>query len=212
MEKELVLVGGGGHCKSVIEVAESAVYKIKGILDKPELVGKKVLDYLVIGTDEQIIDMVGEALFVVTVGHVKDPSLRVKLHHQVLEAGGQFATLIASSARVSRYALVGEGSVIMHNAIVNAGARIGEGCIINTSANIEHDVTIGNFCHVSTGAMVNGDCIIGEKSFIGSQSVIQNNVSIVKECVIAAGAVVRKDIVKAGIYVGNPANWIKNVN
>lgn len=88
MEKELVLVGGGGHCKSVIEVAESAGYKIKGILDKPELVGKKVLDYLVIGTDEQIIDMVGEALFVVTVGHVKDPSLRVKLHHQVLEAGG----------------------------------------------------------------------------------------------------------------------------
>ena len=102
--------------------------------------------------------------------------------------------------------------MIMHNALVNAGARIGEGCIINTSANIEHDVSIGNFCHVSTGAMVNGDCIIGEKSFIGSQSVIQNNVSIVKECVIAAGAVVRKDIVKAGIYVGNPAIWIKNVN
>lgn len=212
MEKELVLVGGGGHCKSVIEVAESAGYKIKGILDKPELVGKKVLDYLVIGTDEQIIDMVGEVLFVVTVGHIKNPSLRVKLHYQVLEAGGQFATLIASSSRVSKYALVGEGSVIMHNAIVNAGARIGEGCIINTSANIEHDVSIGNFCHVSTGAMVNGDCIIGEKSFIGSQSVIQNNVSIVEGCVIAAGAVVRKDIVKAGIYVGNPAVWIKNVN
>lgn len=212
MEKELILVGGGGHCKSVIEVAESAGYRIKGILDKPELVGKKVLDYLVIGTDEQIIDMVGEVLFVVTVGHVKNPSLRVKLYHQVLEAGGQFATLIASSAQVSRYAFVGKGSVIMHNAIVNAGARVGDGCIINTSANIEHDVTIGNFCHVSTGAMVNGDCMIGEKSFIGSQSVILNNVSIEEGCVIAAGAVVRKDIMKSGIYAGNPAVWIKNVN
>ena len=74
MKKELVLVGGGGHCKSVIEVAESAGYRIKGILDKPELVGKKVLDYFVIGTDEQIIDMVGEVLFVITVGHVKNPS------------------------------------------------------------------------------------------------------------------------------------------
>lgn len=212
MEKELILIGGGGHCKSVIEVAESVGYRIKGILDKPELIGKKVLDYLVIGTDEQIIDMVGEVLFVVTVGHVKNPSLRVKLYHQVLEAGGQFATLIASSARVSRYAFVGKGSVIMHNAIVNAGARVGDGCIINTSANIEHDVTIGNFCHVSTGAMVNGDCMIGEKSFIGSQSVILNNVSIEEGCVIAAGAVVRKDIMKSGIYAGNPAVWIKNVN
>lgn len=179
-----------GIVKSVIEVAESAGYKIKGILDKPELVGKKVLDYLVIGTDEQIIDMVGEALFVVTVGHIKDPSLRVKLHHQVLEAGGQFATLIASSARVSRYALVGEGSVIMHNAqFVNAGAQgIGEGCIINTSANIEHDVSIGIFATRVHGCDGKRGCIIGEKSFIGSQSVIQNNVSIVKECVIAAGA------------------------
>ena len=212
MKKELVLVGGGGPCKSVIEVAESAGYRIKGILDKPELVGKKVLDYFVIGTDEQIIDMVGEVLFVITVGHVKNPSLRVRLHHRVQEVGGQFATLIASSAHVSKYAFVGDGSVIMHHAIVNADARIGNGCIINTSANIEHDVAIGNFCHVSTGAMVNGDCMIGEKNFIGSQSVIHNNISIVGGCVIAAGAVVRKDIMKAGIYAGNPAVWIKNVN
>ena len=73
-------------------------------------------------------------------------------------------------------------------------------------------MAIGNFCHVSTGAMVNGDCMIGEKNFIGSQSVIHNNISIVGGCVIAAGAVVRKDIMKAGIYAGNPAVWIKNVN
>lgn len=212
MSKELVLIGGGGHCKSVIEVAESVGYKIKGILDKPELIGKKILNSFVIGTDDQIIDLARKVLFVVTVGHIKNPSLRIRLHHQVSEAGGQFATLVASSAHVSKYAFVGEGSVIMHNVMINAGARIGIGCIINTSANIEHDVTIGDFCHVSTGAMVNGDCSIGEKNFLGSQSVIQNNVSIVAGCVIAAGAVVRKDIMTDGIYAGNPAAWVKNVN
>ena len=46
----IILFGGGGHCKSVIDVAESAGYTILGILDKSELVGTQVLDYKVIGT------------------------------------------------------------------------------------------------------------------------------------------------------------------
>ena len=42
-QKNLILIGGGGHCKSVIDVAESAGYKILGIIDMPEEVGKSVL-------------------------------------------------------------------------------------------------------------------------------------------------------------------------
>lgn len=42
-QKNLILLGGGGHCKSVIDVAESAGYTILGILDKPEEVGKSIL-------------------------------------------------------------------------------------------------------------------------------------------------------------------------
>ena len=41
--KPLILVGGGGHCKSVIEVAESAGYEILGVLDMPEDKGKEIL-------------------------------------------------------------------------------------------------------------------------------------------------------------------------
>ena len=60
-QKNLILVGGGGHCKSVIYVAESAGYNILGILDMPEDVGKKVLDYKVIGTDDDIPQYVDKA-------------------------------------------------------------------------------------------------------------------------------------------------------
>lgn len=54
MRKPLILVGGGGHCKSVIDVAESAGYEMLGVLDMPEDVGKDVLVYKVIGTDDDI--------------------------------------------------------------------------------------------------------------------------------------------------------------
>ena len=203
--KTLILIGGGGHCKSVIDVAKSAGFTIKGILDTPENVGKKVLDYVVVGTDDQIKDYVRESVFLVTVGQIKDATLRIKLHRKVAEAGGELTTVVAKTARVSKYAVIGKGTVIMHQAVVNADAKIGKGCIINTFANIEHDAEIGDFCHISTGAMVNGCCKVGEETFLGSQSVMVNGTEIASGCVIAAGAMIRKHITKKGIYWGNPA-------
>ena len=203
--KNLILVGGGGHCKSVIDVAESAGYTIKGILDLPEKAGEKILGYPIIGTDEDISNFVHEGLFLVTVGQIKDASLRINLHQKIVNAGGKLATVIASTAHVSKYAKIGEGTVVMHQAMINADAVIGKSCIINTFANIEHDVVIEDYCHISTGAMINGNCKIGRGTFFGSQSVIINGLEIVEECVIGAGSTVRKDLKQKGIYSGNPA-------
>lgn len=204
-DKNLILLGGGGHCKSVIEVAESAGYNILGILDRPEEVGKHVLDYKVIGTDDDILHYVDKAEFVITVGFIKNPAIRIKLYNKVKEVGGKLATIIASSAHVSKYATLGEGTVIMHQAVVNAGANLGVNNIINTFANIEHDAQIGDQCHISTGTMVNGDCRVGDRCFIGSQSVLANGIEIGDDIIVGAGSLVRKNISAKGIYSGNPA-------
>ena len=201
----LVLVGGGGHCKSVIDVAESAGYNILGILDMPEDVGKPVLNYKVIGTDDDIPQYVDKAEFVITVGFIKNPATRIKLYNKVKEAGGKLATVIASTAYVSRYSYIGEGTVIMHQAFVNAGAHIGSNCIINTFCNIEHDAQIGDQCHISTGTMVNGDCKVGDRCFIGSQSTLANGITIGEDIIVGAASFVRKSISDKGIYSGNPA-------
>lgn len=205
MMKELVLIGGGGHCKSVIEVAESMGCPILGILDKPSEVGKTVLGYPVIGTDDDIPLYVERAEFVITVGHVKDASLRIRLHERVKAVNGKLATLVASTAHVSTHAHIGEGTVVMHYAMVNVSASIGVGCILNTYCNIEHDAVVEDFCHISTGAMINGACHVGREVFVGSQSVMANGTSICQGCVIGAGALVRKSFGVKGIYSGNPA-------
>lgn len=206
MKRPLILIGGGGHCKSVIEVAESAGYEIKGILDMPDEVGKEVLPgHKVIGTDDEIPQYVEECDFVITVGFIKNPAIRIKLYNKVKAAGGRLATIIASTAYVSKYAELGEGTVIMHHAFVNAGAKIGDNCIINTFVNIEHDAEVGNQCHISTGTMVNGECKIGENCFIGSQSACANCIEIASDIIVGAGSVVRKSIRMKGIYAGNPA-------
>lgn len=203
--KPLILVGGGGHCKSVIDAAESAGYNILGVLDIPENVGKQVLAYSVIGTDDDIPQYVDKAEFIITVGFIKNPAIRIRIYNRIKEAGGKLATIVASTARVSKYATVGEGTVVMHQAFVNAGAQIGENCIINTFCNIEHDAHVGAQSHISTGTMVNGDCKVGERVFIGSQSVLANGIEVCDDIIVGAGSFVRKTICQKGIYSGNPA-------
>lgn len=203
--KNLILIGGGGHCKSVIDVAESAGYNILGILDMPEEVGKSVFDYKVIGTDDDIPQYTDKAEFIITVGFIKNPAIRLFIFNKVKEAGGKLATIVASTAHVSRYATLGNGTVVMHHAVVNAGAQVGVNCIINTFCNIEHDAVIGDQCHISTGTMVNGECKVGERVFIGSQSVLANGITVGEDIIIGAGSVVRKSISEKGIYAGNPA-------
>ncbi|MBP5422304.1 MAG: acetyltransferase [Paludibacteraceae bacterium] len=203
--KPLILIGGGGHCKSVIDVAESAGYRIAGILDRPEEFGKKILNYEVIGNDDDISKYVRSAEFIISVGYIRNPDLRIKLYDLVKQQGGQFATLIASTAYVSRYASLDEGTVVMHHAFVNAEATVGKNVILNTFSNIEHGSIVGDQCHISTGVMVNGDCKVGDNCFIGSGTVLYNGVSITDGVVVSAGSVVRRSISIKGVYSGNPA-------
>lgn len=205
MNKPLILVGGGGHCKSVLEAAESAGYQILGVLDMPENVGKEVLSTKVIGTDDDIPSYVDKAEFVITVGFIMNPAIRIKLYNKIKEAGGRLATVIASTAYVSKYAEIGDGTVVLHQAFVNAGAKVGKNVILNTATNIEHDAEIGDHCHISTGTMVNGECKVGERCFIGSQSVLANCITVGTDIIVGAGSFVRKSITEKGIYAGNPA-------
>jgi hypothetical protein len=90
--KNLILVGGGGHCKSVIDAAESAGWDILGIFDTTENAGKKVVNYTIIGTDDHIPEFVEKAFFIVTVGQIENVDVRVTLHEKILQANGELST------------------------------------------------------------------------------------------------------------------------
>lgn len=209
MQKPVILVGGGGHCLSVIEATESAGREILGILEIPSELGKEVLPgHKVIGCDDDMPKYVNDAEFINTIGFISNPFLRLKVSGKIEKVGGSLTTIIASTANVSKYATVGKGTVILHQATINAATVIGDNCIINTTANIEHACVIGNQTHVSTGVMINGDSKIGNQCFIGSGAIIANGIKICDNSIIGCGSVVMRDIIEPGTYVGNPAKRI----
>lgn len=208
MTEYIILVGGGGHCRSVIDVVEAeGRYHIAGIVDRER--SGDLLGYPILGDDgalSVLINTYQNAL--VTVGQIKDSKTRFSIYQNLQTLGAKLPVVVSPLAHVSRHAQVGSGTVIMHGAIVNAGARIGANCIVNTHAVIEHDVTIGDHCHLSTGCLVNGEVVVGQHCFIGSNAVLNQCVTITSQAIIGAGSVVIKNVDTAGVYVGNPAQKI----
>ena len=191
--KKIILIGGGGHCKSVIDVIEQEdKFDIAGIVDKPELLGKTIFGYPVIGNDsnlESLAKKYQNAL--ITIGQIKSSSLRIKLYDLAIKAQFSLPYIISPNAYVSKHSKIGSGTVVMHNAIVNANVSIGNNCIINSKALIEHDCIISDHCHISTNTIINGGVKIGSKCFIGSNVTTKNNITINENSFIKAGSIVK---------------------
>lgn len=194
MKHDIILLGGGGHCKSCIDVIEQEnKYNIIGILDKEELSGSNILGYEIIGTDDDLKKFAKNIYsYLITVGQIKSPQTRIALFNLVKSYKVKLPVIISPNAYVSRSAKIGEGSIIMHHALVNSDAIIGVNCIINSKALVEHDSGIGDHCHIATGSIVNGGVIIGAGSFLGSNVVTRQYISIPDNSIIQANTFLNK--------------------
>ncbi len=194
MLSNIILIGGGGHCKSCIDVIESQKkYKIIGIVDN--LKKNKILKYKIIGKDEDLINLKKRSSHAfISVGQIKDYKKKLNLYNKIKKLKFTIPTIISSKSNISKYSTIKKGTIIMHDVNIGPDTNIGENCIINNKTLIEHDCEIKDNCHISTGVILNGNVIIGKNSFIGSGSVIKNNVTIGENVIIGASCYIEKDI------------------
>ena len=201
---KLAVLGGGGHCRSCIDVIRSAGLQIAGIVDPKPV--SEIFGLPRLGSDDWLDSEEARGFsYLVTVGQIGVTPLRRNLFAALQARNLESATVFASSAIVSAQAGVGKGSIVMHRAVVNAGGAVGVNCIVNTGAIIEHDARIGDHCHISTGAIVNGDAEVGAGCMIGSGAVVLQGVKIAANVAVGAGAVVTRNVDAPGTWVGIPA-------
>ncbi|SEA62238.1 sugar O-acyltransferase, sialic acid O-acetyltransferase NeuD family [Arachidicoccus rhizosphaerae] len=207
ISKNLILIGGGGHCQSCIDVIEQeGKYKIWGILDERHKIGQKVLDYEIIGDDNDILGFCKKGCsFLITVGQIQSAAVRKRIYLHLKKFEAKMATVVSPLAYLSSYATLSEGTIVMHRALINAGANIGVNCILNTGCLIEHNARIGDHSHISTLAIVNGDSTIGNETFIGSNGIISNQIAIGNQVIIGAGSTVVTSTGNGETWVGVPA-------
>lgn len=191
MKQEILLIGGGGHCKSLIDVIElENRYSIAGVVDKKELIGQEVLGYKIIASDDDLEELFKKYKYaVISVGQVKSNIIRVKLFTLLKGIGFNLPTIISPLAYVSKHSFIDEGSVIMHQALINANVKVGKNCIINSKALLEHDAVVEDNCHISTSAVINGGVCVKINTFFGSNATSKEYIEV--DGFIKAGSLIR---------------------
>lgn len=194
-KKPLLLVGAGGHARSCIDVIERhGEFMIAGLVGVVAEVGTRVLGYPVLGTDANLESLRSHADHaLLAVGQIKSPDVRIALFEALAAGGWSLPAIVSPLAHVSRHAQVGDGTIVMHGAIVNAAATVGRNCILNSLSLVEHDVDIADHCHVATAATVNSGVWVGQGTFIGSNSSLRQGITIGERCVVGMGQHVLAD-------------------
>lgn len=122
---------------------------------------------------------------------------------------------------------IGEGCFIGPFVEIQRNVSIGNRTRVQSHSFICELVTVGEDCFIGHGVMfindlfetggpAGGDVTKWKRTSIGHHVSIGSNatilpVTICNGVVIGAGAVVTKDIVKPGVYAGNPARFLRPV-
>lgn len=187
---DIVLVGFGGHAKSVADCIErEGKYHIVGYTDSEERKSK----YKYLGADDILQNLfeAGVKNAVVGIGFIGKGGLRERIYNNLKRVGFNLPVIIDPSAVISDSVNIDEGSFIGKCAVVNAGVEIGKMVIINTKALVEHGCQIGDFSHVSVAAVLCGQVKVGKSAFIGANSTVIQCREIKENQIVPAGETIR---------------------
>lgn len=195
--RKLVLIGGGGHCKSVIDIVKCLnLYDNVVITDPCIPVDKRILGIRVVGNDDTLAELkksgFNEAF--ITVGSIKSTELRQSLYNKAYDLGFVFPNIIAPSASISQSVRMEDGIFIGKGAIVNADVYIAKMAIINTGTIIEHECNVGKYSHIAVGSILCGGVSIGNHSLVGAGTTVIQGTSIGNHTIIGAGSTVLCDV------------------
>jgi len=198
--RRLLILGCGGHARSMADVALAAGYAELLFVDAQARPGETLLGFPVHKGLPERLPATWECLPGSGDGHH-----RAKQMEQLDALGWPVATLISPLASIGAHSHIGRGSVVAHHAHIGPQAHIGMGCIINTAAVVEHDCQVGDYTHVSVHATLAGASRIGSFCMLGAGATVIDRVAIADDICIGAGGVVIAAITRPGTYVGAPA-------
>ena len=198
--KDIILVGG---FHEMIELCEDAGCNIIGIIDNN--LSDEYYGYPIIGKDSDAPTLFYDYQHSAVVITPDEPHLRKKLVDFYRSIGFSFLSIIHPEANVSRYANIGEGTIVQRGVNISANTTIGDFCKLNTKCNVMHDIFVADFATIAPNAVLLGYVSIGKFSYIGANSTILPRCSVGKNTIVGAGAVVTKNVQPNVVVFGVPA-------
>lgn len=199
-EGGILVLGAGGHGKSVVSVLLASGAAVSGVLDDyPENWGRHVQGVPVLGPISEL-GRYPDCSAVIGLG---DNAGRREVAERFPDV--RWASVLYPGAYINPSASIGQGTVIFPGAIIGADVVIGSHVIVSGHTTIGHDTALGDYVHVAPGVQIAGDVNVGRSAMLGIGSIVCPKVRIGEEATLAAGAVAVRDIPAACIAFGIPA-------
>lgn len=195
MTLPVIIIGGGGHGRVILDALLCAGTPILGVVDPdPGVAAKLPRGVPWLGGEEVLLRYSPETHRLANgIGGIGEPRRRAAFERFVA-AGYGFVRVRHPSATLACDVALADGCQIMAGAVVQTAAQIGANAIINTRAAVDHDCIVGEHCHVAPGAVLCGDVTVGAGTHVGAGAVVIQGVRVGRFSIVGAGAVILSDV------------------
>lgn len=205
-DSTLLLVGGGGHGKTLIDLVKVlGKYQWGGIVDENLPPGSLILGLPVFGGDLLLSELykAGFHQAINGVGGIGNVVARLHVFEKLNKAGFSFPSLVHPTAFVEPSATIESGAQVLPLTYVGTDSKIGFGSLLNAHVIVSHDCQIGECVNLSPGATLAGGVKIHNHAQIGMGVTININLTIGAEARIGNGATIKADVPPGGrIFAG----------
>ena len=201
MSRPIIIIGAGGHAKVIADILLKSGEELLGFLDDAAQ-GTVYGAYTVLGKVAECERYADKARFIIAIGN---NAVRRRIAQQYAL---EWASAIHPSAQIALGVTIGEGTVVLANAVINSDTVIGRHGIINSAAVVEHDNVLGDFVHIAPHATLCGVVTVGDNTHVDAGATIARVVKVCADCSIGVGSAVDRDITQPGRYSGVPATRV----
>ena len=207
MERSVIILGAGGHGRTILDLLRNLGYKVAGFSDPDQSLWGTIINGIpVIGSDDEVLKFsIKEIFLALGVGGTRDNSPRKRLFEHFFRKQYTFPVFVHPSSIISTNSVLGSGSIVMAGSVIQTGCKIGNNVIVNTGAIVDHDCLIEDHVHIAPGAVLSGNVSIGVGAHVGTGATIIQNIKVGAWAVVGAGAVVVNDVEPNSIVMGVPA-------
>ena len=186
MSKRVIVIGAGGHGRSVAEaILLLGRDELVGFVDDGADANAKVWTYPILGRTDSLHTL--RALADTVVVAIGNNAVREKLHSRVRDAGFELLNVIHPAAFVSPTATLGAGCAVMAGAVVGTEAQLGEGVIVNCGATVDHHCRVDAFGHLGVNACMAGGSVLGHRAWMQAGAALGYGVKIAADTVLVPG-------------------------
>lgn len=213
--ENILIIGASGHAKVIVDIVEREdKYKILGLLDTYKQKGEKLFDYDILGTEDDLPEMVLKNNIYGCFIAIGDNYTRRVMAKKILTLTPQieFINAIHPNAIIGKKVAMGEGIAIMPGVVINSNSKIGDFCILNTNSSLGHDGIMEDYSSMASGVRTGGGLLLKQCSAISIGATVVENITIENDSVIGAAALVNKNIPRQVVAYGVPAKIIRSRN